>query len=118
MVVGPVSITAERARRMRFSQPYFQSSLSILSRSEAPSWPQRIRPFCSARFFIALGVFVLILGGVGALIWMAEREANPDQFPAAPARGIANGMWCAIVTMSTTGYGDRAPITFWGRMVT
>ncbi len=118
VVVGPVSITAERAREMRFSQPYFQSSLSILSRSEAPSWPQRIRPFFSARFFIALGVFVLILGGVGTLIWMAEREANPGQFPAAPARGIANGMWCAIVTMSTTGYGDRAPITFWGRMVT
>ncbi len=118
LVVGPVSITAERAKEMRFSQPYFQSSLSILSRSEAPSWPQRIRPFFSARFFVALGVFVLILGGVGALIWMAEREANPDQFPAAPARGIANGMWCAIVTMSTTGYGDRAPITFWGRMVT
>jgi polar amino acid transport system substrate-binding protein len=118
LVVGPVSITAERAKEVRFSQPYFQSSLSILSRAEAPSWPQRIRPFFSARFFIALGIFILILGGVGALIWMAEREANPDQFPAAPARGIANGMWCAIVTMSTTGYGDRAPITFWGRMVT
>jgi polar amino acid transport system substrate-binding protein len=117
-VVGPVSITAERAKEVRFSQPYFQSSLSILSRAEAPSWPQRIRPFFSARFFIALGIFILILGVVGALIWIAEREANPDQFPAAPGRGIANGMWCAIVTMSTTGYGDRAPVTFWGRMVT
>jgi polar amino acid transport system substrate-binding protein len=118
LVVGPVSITAERAKAMRFSQPYFQSSLSILSRSEAPSWLQRIRPFFSARFFIALGVFVLILGAVGALIWIAERDENPGQFPSSPGSGIANGMWCAIVTMSTTGYGDRAPITFWGRMVT
>jgi polar amino acid transport system substrate-binding protein len=117
-VVGPVSITAERASVVRFTQPYFQSSLSILSRAEAPGWPQRLRPFFSARFFIALGVFVLILGAVGALIWVAEREANPEQFPEDPGRGIANGMWCAIVTMSTTGYGDRAPITFWGRMVT
>lgn len=118
VVVGPVSITADRAKELRFSQPYFQSSLSILSRSEAPSWTQRLRPFFSVRFFIALAVFVLILGVVGALIWIAERRANPEQFPESPRQGIANGMWCAIVTMSTTGYGDRAPITFWGRMVT
>ncbi|HET7622369.1 MAG TPA: transporter substrate-binding domain-containing protein [Gemmatimonadaceae bacterium] len=118
VVVGPVSITAERATRVRFTQPYFQSSLSILSRAEAPGWTQRIRPFFSTRFFVALGVFILILGAVGTLIWIAEREANPSQFPMEPGRGIANGMWCAIVTMSTTGYGDRAPITFWGRIVT
>lgn len=118
VVVGPVSITAERADEVRFTQPYFQSSLSILSRSEAPTWWERLRPFFSRHFFIALGVFMLILGVVGALIWLAEREENPEQFPAAPASGIANGMWCAIVTMSTTGYGDRAPITLWGRIVT
>jgi polar amino acid transport system substrate-binding protein len=117
-VAGPVSITAGRAAAVQFTQPFFQSSLSIMSRSEAPGWSRRIRPFFSTRFFIALGVFVLILGAVGMLIWIAEREANPAQFPREPKRGIANGMWCAIVTMSTTGYGDRAPITFWGRMVT
>jgi polar amino acid transport system substrate-binding protein len=118
LVVGPVSITAERTKEMRFTQPYFQSSISILSRAEAPSWPQRVGAFFNVRFFIALGAFVLILGAVGALIWVAERHANSEQFPSAPGRGIANGMWCALVTMSTTGYGDRAPITFWGRMVT
>ena len=26
-------------------------------------------------------------------------------------------MWLAIVTMSTTGYGDKAPITLWGRII-
>jgi len=117
-VAGPVSITAGRAAHVQFTQPYFQSSLSIMSRSEAPGWSQRIRPFFSTRFFIAIGVFLLILGVVGMLIWIAEREENPTQFPREPERGIANGMWCAIVTMSTTGYGDRTPITFWGRMVT
>jgi polar amino acid transport system substrate-binding protein len=117
-VVGPVSITSGRAADVRFTQPYFQSGLSIMSRSESPGWIQRIRPFFSTRFFIALGIFVLILGAVGTLIWIAEREANPSQFPMEPGSGIANGMWCAIVTMSTTGYGDRAPMTFWGRMVT
>jgi polar amino acid transport system substrate-binding protein len=117
VVAGPVSITSERAARMRFSQPYFQSSLSILSRTDTPSLWMRISPFFSRRFFIAVIIFLLILGCVGALLWLAEREQNTEQFPRETARGIANGMWCAIVTMSTTGYGDKSPVTFWGRII-
>ena len=54
-VVGPVNITAERAERVRFSQPYFQSSLSILSRTDSPSPWQRIAPFFSTPFYYAGG---------------------------------------------------------------
>jgi polar amino acid transport system substrate-binding protein len=117
LVVGPVSITADRAAKFRFTQPYFLSSLSILSRSDPPTLWERISPFFSKRFFGAVCVFILILGGVGTLLWLAERERNAEQFPHEPAKGIANGMWCAIVTMSTTGYGDRTPVTFWGRLI-
>lgn len=117
MVVGPISITADRLQKFRFTQPYFSSSLSILSRADSPTLWQRISPFFSERFFAAVCVFLLILGGVGTLLWLAERERNAEQFPHEPARGIANGMWCAIVTMSTTGYGDRTPVTFSGRLI-
>lgn len=117
VVAGPVSITSARAEKVKFTQPYYQSSLSILSRTDVPSFWERVSPFFSTRFFIAVVVFLFILGCVGALLWLAEREHNPDQFPPEPARGIANGMWCAIVTMSTTGYGDRSPVTFWGRII-
>lgn len=117
VVVGPVSITSERARIMKFSQPYYQSSLSILSPGDDPSIWQRIRPFFSLKFFIAIVVFLFILGIVGTLLWLVEHKRNSEQFPEEPARGIANGMWCAIVTMSTTGYGDKAPITLWGRVI-
>lgn len=116
-VAGPASITAARSARMDFTQPYYQSSLSILSRGIPPTLTERIAPFFSRRFFIAVCIFLLILGGVGALLWLTERERNPEQFPPEPAKGIANGMWCAIVTMSTTGYGDRTPVTLWGRVI-
>jgi polar amino acid transport system substrate-binding protein len=116
-VAGPVSITAARSARVDFTQPYYQSSLSILSREIPPTLAERIAPFFSRRFFIAVCVFLLILGGVGTLLWLTERERNPEQFPPEPAKGIGNGMWCAIVTMSTTGYGDRAPVTLWGRVI-
>lgn len=116
-VAGPVSITSDRAEHMAFTLPYFQSSLSILSRVEEPSFWQLLAPFFSRKFFYSVCVFLFILGVVGFLLWLAEREANPKQFPARPLRGIGNGMWCAITTMSTTGYGDVVPRTFWGRFI-
>jgi polar amino acid transport system substrate-binding protein len=118
VVVGPVSITAERAKFARFSQPYFASSLSILSRTEPPTLWQRIAPFFSRSFFIAVAVLLSVLALVGTLVWLAERRAPGAQFANEPVRGIANGIWLAIVTMSTVGYGDLTPKTFLGRLVT
>ncbi|WP_432223047.1 transporter substrate-binding domain-containing protein [Flavobacterium sp. TMP13] len=117
ILVGPVSITSERAELINFSQPYFQSSLSILSRVDAPTIFDRVAPLFTIELLYALFIFLFILGCVGTLLWLAEREASPEQFPHEPVRGIANGMWCAIVTMSTTGYGDIAPVTLMGRIV-
>ncbi len=116
-VVGPVSITSERAARMELTQPYFRSSLSILSHSDELGIWERIEPFFTVRLLYAVLLFVFILGCVGTLLWLAERRASPEQFPMSPVRGIGNGMWCAIVTMSTTGYGDIAPVTLAGRII-
>ncbi|MEO8733555.1 MAG: transporter substrate-binding domain-containing protein, partial [Flavobacteriales bacterium] len=117
VVVGPVSITSGRAVHMELSQPWFRSSLSILSRSEGLGLWDRISPFFSPKLAYALVIFLFILACVGTLLWLAERKASPKQFPPDPMRGIGNGMWCAIVTMSTTGYGDIAPVTLKGRIV-
>ncbi|WP_026718668.1 transporter substrate-binding domain-containing protein [Flavobacterium antarcticum] len=116
-VVGPTSITSDRAELVEFSQPYFQSSLAILSRADDPSFLDRIAPLFTINLLYALFIFLFILSIVGTLLWLAERKASPEQFPHEPLKGIANGMWCAIVTMSTTGYGDIAPVTLMGRIV-
>ena len=118
ILVGPISITSERVNKVRFSQPYYQSSLSIMSRAEKRGLWDRISPFFSWKLAVALAVFLFILAIVGTLIWIAERKESPEQFPPDPPRGIANGMWLAIVTMSTTGYGDKAPVTLLGRIIT
>ena len=117
VAVGPISVTASRAREVGFSQPYFQSSLSILSSSESPSAWQRLQPFFSPSFFIAIAVLLFVLALVGTFIWLAERKTSSDQFPYEPGPGIANGIWLAIVTMTTVGYGDRTPRTFIGRVI-
>lgn len=117
VVVGPISITSSRIEKMRFSQPFYNSSLAIVSRSDKLTLWEKIKPFFSIKLLMAVAVFLIILAIVGTLLWLAERKKSPDQFPTDPLNGIANGMWLAIVTMSTTGYGDKAPVTLWGRIL-
>ena len=117
LVVGPISITSKRLENTRFSQPFYNSSISIISRVENQSFWQKIKPLLSLKLFIAVAIFLIILAIVGTLFWLAERKKSPEQFPHDALNGIGTGMWLAVVTMSTTGYGDKAPITLAGRII-
>lgn len=116
VAVGPISITAKRAQKIAFTQPYATSSLAIAAKVDSSALT-RFRPFMTRAFFSALLVLLLVLGLVGTLIWLAERKTNSEHFPSDPWRGIGNGIWFALVTMTTVGYGDRAPNTPVGRVV-
>lgn len=118
LVVGPISITSTRLKNIRFSQPFYNSSISILSRVENKSFWQRFKPLLSFKLLMAVGIFLIILAIVGTLLWLAERKESPDQFSKNALNGIGTGMWLAIVAMTTTGYGDKAPITLMGRIIT
>jgi ABC-type amino acid transport substrate-binding protein len=38
-------------------------------------------------------------------------------FGGGPIKGLGHGVWWAAVTMTTVGYGDKAPKTFGGRII-
>lgn len=115
VAIGPISITAERARQVAFTQPYFEASLGILAQAGSGGMWQRVKPFFSRAFLVGCSFLSALLALVGTLVWLVERKSNPD-FPEG-THGIGHGMWFAMVTMTTVGYGDKAPKTVPGRIL-
>ncbi|XP_071052058.1 potassium voltage-gated channel protein Shaw-like isoform X1 [Onthophagus taurus] len=65
---------------------------------------------------LGLLVFFLVLGIVifASLVYYAEKlQYNPNN----SFKSIPEGLWWAIVTMTTVGYGDMAPKTYIGMLV-
>lgn len=54
--------------------------------------------------------FVIILVAAATAAFLAEGAAQPEQFGSIPL-----AIWWAIVTLTTTGYGDAVPVTLPGR---
>ena len=55
---------------------------------------------------------LIVVSFSAILMYYTERNAQPDVF-----RNIGDGIWWAIVTFTTTGYGDIYPITFIGKLL-
>ncbi|MCT0219770.1 transporter substrate-binding domain-containing protein [Synechococcus sp. CS-1329] len=119
VAIGPISITPDRLmiEGVEFTQPYFISHVGLLVSDSSPGLWRRIRPFFGWAALSSAGVLLICLFTVGNLIWLAEHRTNPDHFPRHYLRGVGNGMWFALVTLTTVGYGDRAPVTGVGRWI-
>lgn len=57
-------------------------------------------------------VFVVVVLFAATAAFVAERQAQPEAFDSVPA-----AIWWAVTTVTTTGYGDRVPVTFFGRLL-
>jgi polar amino acid transport system substrate-binding protein len=84
---------------------------------ESSAVVKHLAPFFTRTFLVGTVTLLLVLAGVGTLLWLAERKNNPNMFPRSPLRGVGSGIWLGLVTMTTVGYGDRVPVTFLGRVV-
>lgn len=111
-------VTSEREEFMNFSHTFLSGGLSVATRATEQSLTLAIiERLVTWQFLAAVGGLALLLAGIGFLVWIAERRGNAEQFGGSPAEGIGSGFWWSAVTMTTVGYGDKAPVTVPGRLI-
>lgn len=117
LCINPLTVTHERLKKFSFSQPYYISNLGIAVRAkEESNLTAFIRSLFSRQFIEVVFLLFMVILVFGFVIWLAERKRNPDHFSKG-WRGLGDGLWWSAVTMTTVGYGDKAPRTGIGRLL-
>jgi ABC-type amino acid transport substrate-binding protein len=118
--VTPVaSVTPDREIYLDFSNHYYRSGVAIAVRAERAGyrWLRLVDRIFSLQFLTVIGSMVLLWSIAGTLVWLFEGRRNRQMFGDGPVKGLGQGIWWAAVTMTTVGYGDKAPMTLGGRIV-
>jgi ABC-type amino acid transport substrate-binding protein len=118
VAVAAITVTAEREATIDFTHPFHSAGLglAVYTRDRGP-WAAIAQTLLSADMLRLIGALALLQLAVGTTVWSLERRRNPEMFPQPPVLGIFSGFWWSIVTMTTVGYGDKAPRTGPGRVV-
>ena len=115
--INPLTVSSVRLKMFEASQPFFISSLGVATTSASRSQFQVfIRNFFSLDFLKITLLLLFIIFCFGTLLWIVERRHNHFQFRPGII-GLLDGLWWSAVTMTTVGYGDKAPKTSLGKSI-
>jgi len=115
--INPLGVSGTRLRMFEVSQPFFISSIGVATTTRTRSqFGMFIRNFFSVDFLKVVLMLLLIIFIFGTLLWAVEHRQNQYQFRPG-LLGLVDGLWWSAVTMTTVGYGDKAPKTTAGKTI-
>lgn len=115
--INPLTVTSERSKAFDFTNSYYaaHSTIAISEASTFEKFSNFIKNFFNQDFLKGLLALLLIIFGFGILGWYFERKENHEHFRNS-GKGIWDGVWWSAVTLTTVGYGDKAPKTKMGKI--
>ena len=117
LTINPMAISPSRLERFQVSQPFYISSIGVATTTSSQGQFQIfINNFFSKDFLKVVLLLLVVLLTFGTILWFVERRKNKYQFRPG-IKGLFDGLWWAAVTMTTVGYGDKAPKTHMGKTI-
>lgn len=113
--VAAVTVTSERAHKVEFTQPFYNTGLGVAVPINENPWLAIGRALLSFGFFQAVGVLLCFAMAVGFLIWLFERRKT-EHFGGG-AKGLGSSFWWSTMAMTQAGAAQNAPATLPGRIV-
>jgi ABC-type amino acid transport substrate-binding protein len=115
--IGAITITPARLARVDFSYPTHRSGVAVAVRKDTGP----IAAFMSYGAVVAelaplIALTFALLIAMGVAMWLAERPLKPRNHESA-VDTLRDGVYWAVVTMTTVGYGDKTPKTAAGRII-
>lgn len=116
--IDPLTITSERSKKIKFTHSFFasHSTIAVAKTSSIKKFKKFLSAFFNINFLRGLLVLLFIILSFGITIWLVERKRNSKHFRAS-SKGLWDGLWWTVVTMTTVGYGDKTPISRMGKIV-
>jgi polar amino acid transport system substrate-binding protein len=115
--INPLSVSSTRLKMFEVSQPFYISSIGVATTMQTRSqFSMFLGNFFSTDFLKVVLLLLLIIFVFGTLLWAVEHRYNKFQFRPG-LRGLLDGLWWSAVTMTTVGYGDKAPKTTVGKTI-
>ena len=112
---GALSVTADRAKLVDFTQPFFATGLGIAVASGEGKLFSVSRILLSRDFLQAVLILIGITLAIGFVVWLFERRKT-NHFQGG-VKGLGSGFWWSAVAMTQAGAAQDAPATLPGRFV-